>query len=71
VGHLALGRALAATGETEQSLVELEKAARLLPESRGVYLALAQVYASAGRTADVERARAKLRELDARPAAPN
>jgi hypothetical protein len=36
-----------------------------------VYLALAQVYASAGRTGDVERARAKLRELDAQPAPPN
>jgi tetratricopeptide (TPR) repeat protein len=64
--HLALGRALVATGTLDEGIAELEEAARLAPEDQDVQLALAQAYASAGRPADVERARTKLRELDAK-----
>jgi len=40
-------------------------ASALGPEVRDVYVALAQAYARAGRTADVERTRATLQRLDA------
>ena len=63
--HLALGRALVAGDALAESLAELEEAARLGPEVPDVYVALAQAYARAGRPEDVERARRKLRELDA------
>lgn len=65
-GHLALGRALLATGALDEGLAELEAAARLAPDVPDVYVALAQAYARAGRPADVERAREKLRALDAK-----
>ena len=64
--HLALGRALVATGAVGEGLAELEEAARLAPEELSIHLELARAYASAGRPADVERARAKVRELDAK-----
>ena len=64
--RLALGRALVATGAVGEALAELEEAAHLSPADRGVWLALAQAYAHAGRPADVERARARLIELDAK-----
>ena len=64
--HLALGRALLARDDVDGSLTELEQAARLAPEDQGVWLALAQAYARAGRASDVERARARLLELDVR-----
>jgi tetratricopeptide (TPR) repeat protein len=64
--HLALGRALVASDALEEGLAELEEAARLGPEVPDVQIALAQAYAQAGRSADVERARQKLLELDAR-----
>jgi predicted Zn-dependent protease len=65
-GRLALGRALVATGDLPNGLVELEQAARLIPDDSDVHLALAKAYAAAGRTADVERERTRLRELDRR-----
>jgi tetratricopeptide (TPR) repeat protein len=63
--HFALGRALLATGSVEDAVSELERASALGPEVRDVYVALAQAYARAGRTADVERTRATLQRLDA------
>jgi predicted Zn-dependent protease len=62
--HLALGRALIGVDAVDEGIRELEEAARLDPEVPDVYLALAQGYARAGRTGDVERARAKLAALD-------
>ena len=64
--NLALGRALAETGAVEEGIAELEQAAVLGPERAEVYLALARAYAAAGRFRDVERAREKLLELEAR-----
>jgi len=64
--HLVLGRALVATGSLDEGLRELEQASRMDPDVRDVHVALAQAYARAGRTADVERERAKLFELEAR-----
>jgi predicted Zn-dependent protease len=63
--HLALGRALLATESVGPAVAELERAATLGPEVREMYVALAQAYAKAGRASDVERARARLQELDA------
>jgi predicted Zn-dependent protease len=63
--HLALGRALVAGDALEEGLAELEQAARLGPEVADVHVALARAYARVGRTADVERARQRLLELDA------
>lgn len=63
--HLALGRALIGTDAVGEGIAELEEAARLAPDFPDVYLALAQGYARAGRTEDVERARAKLAALHA------
>lgn len=64
--HLVLGRVLVETGAVEEGLTELERAARLAPEVADIQLALARGYALAGRTDDVERARARLAELLAR-----
>jgi tetratricopeptide (TPR) repeat protein len=61
--HLALGRVLVETGAIEEGLDELEQAARLAPEVPDIQVALARGYARAGRTEDVERARARLSEL--------
>ncbi len=63
--HLALGRALLATGSVDDAVAELEHATELAPEARDVYVVLAQAYARAGRKEDVERARARLQQLDA------
>jgi tetratricopeptide (TPR) repeat protein len=63
--HLALGRALLATGAVPEAVAELERANALAPEARDVYVVLAQAYARAGRPQDVERARARLSQLDA------
>lgn len=61
--HLVLGRALVETGEVEEGLTELELAAELAPEVPDIQLALARGYAIAGRTNEMERARARLAEL--------
>jgi len=67
--HLVLGRVLVETGALEEGLDELEQAARLAPDVPDIQVALARGYARAGRTEDVERARARLSELlaDQRP----
>ncbi len=62
--HLALGRALLAVGTLDAAVTELERAEKLAPDTQPIVLALAQAYARTGRTADVERARARLRELE-------
>jgi predicted Zn-dependent protease len=64
--QLALGRALLAADEVEPATPHLEEAARLAPEVREIYVALAQAYGRAGRTQDLERARATLAELNRR-----
>jgi len=61
--RLVLGRVLVETGAVEEGLAELEWAARLAPEVPDIQIALARGYARAGRTDDVERARARLAEL--------
>jgi len=62
--HFALGRSLLASGSVDEAVAELEQASRLGPDLRDVYVALAQAYARAGRTSDVERTRDTLRRLD-------
>jgi predicted Zn-dependent protease len=62
--RLALGRALVASSAVAEGIAELERAESLAPERKDVYVALAQAYARAGRARDVERARARLRDLD-------
>jgi len=62
--HLALGRALAETDALDEGIRELERAAELAPDVADTYLALARAYARAGRTRDVERARAKLIDVE-------
>jgi predicted Zn-dependent protease len=63
--RFALGRALVATGATPEGLSELERASEIAPEEPDVLLALAQAYARAGRTPDVERVKAELQSLPA------
>ncbi|HVO10678.1 MAG TPA: tetratricopeptide repeat protein [Vicinamibacteria bacterium] len=62
--HLALGRALVETGTLGEGTAHLERAAELAPDVADIYLALARAYALAGRTADVERMRAKMIETE-------
>jgi tetratricopeptide (TPR) repeat protein len=62
--HFTLGRALLACESVGEAVAELEHAGRLDPDLRDVYVALAQAYARAGRTSDVERTRETLRRLD-------
>ncbi len=62
--RLALGRALSETDALAEGIAELERAAQLAPEVPDTYLALARAYARSGRTADVERVRAKLLQLE-------
>ena len=62
--HLALGRALSETGAVGEGIAHLERAEQLAPDVADVYLALARAYAVAGRTADVERVRAKMIDAD-------
>ncbi len=62
--RLALGRALSETGAVAEGIAHLERAEQLAPNVAEVYLALARAYALAGRTADVERTRAKMIDAD-------
>lgn len=64
--RLALGRVLVATGDLAGGIAELEQAASRIPDDADVQLALARAYASAGRTADLERVRIRLRGIDRR-----
>jgi tetratricopeptide (TPR) repeat protein len=63
--HNALGRVLLELGQTDRSIAELEKAARLAPNSVQTYFSLARAYQRAGRTEDVKRARETFTKLDA------
>ena len=63
--HNALGRVLLELGQTDRSIAELEKAARLAPNSVQTYFSLARAYQRAGRTEDVKRARATFVKLEA------
>jgi predicted Zn-dependent protease len=65
------GRALAATGQLERGIRELETASTLRPRIPAIQLALARAYAQAGRKADADRARAAFQSLEtARRGAP-
>ena len=63
--HNALGRVLLELGQTDRSIAELEKAARLAPNSVQTYFSLARAYQRAGRTEDVKRARDTFTKLEA------
>lgn len=63
--HNALGRVLLELGQTDRSIAELEKAARLAPNSVQTYFSLARAYQRAGRTEDVKRARDTFVKLEA------
>ena len=65
VTHLVLGRALAATGQVDRGIRELETAAAQQPRIPEIQLALARAYAQAGRKADADRANATFRSLEA------
>jgi predicted Zn-dependent protease len=61
----ALGRVLLELGQIDRSILELEKAARLAPNSVQTWFALARAYQRAGRPEDVKRARDNFVKLDA------
>ena len=63
--HNALGRVLLELGQTDRAITELERAARLAPNSVQTYFSLARAYQRAGRTEDVKRARDRFTKLDA------
>jgi tetratricopeptide (TPR) repeat protein len=63
--HNALGRVLLELGQTDRSIAELEKAARLSPNSVQTYFSLARAYQRAGRAEDVKRARDTFVKLEA------
>ena len=63
--HNALGRVLLELGQTDRSIAELEKAAKLAPNSVQTYFSLARAYQRAGRTEDVKRARETFMKLEA------
>jgi tetratricopeptide (TPR) repeat protein len=63
--HNALGRVLLELDQTDRAIVELEKAAKLAPNSVQTYFSLARAYQRAGRTEDVKRARETFTKLDA------
>ena len=63
--HNALGRVLLELGPTDRAIAELEKAARLAPNSIQTYFSLARAYQKAGRMDDVKRARDTFVKLDA------
>jgi len=52
-------------GQTDRAIAELEKAARLAPNSVQTYFSLARAYQRAGRTEDVKRARDTFTKLEA------
>jgi tetratricopeptide (TPR) repeat protein len=62
--HLALGRALLETGETQRAVEALERCASLAPDSADVQFALGRAYQRAGRAADADRARKEFLRLD-------
>jgi tetratricopeptide (TPR) repeat protein len=62
--HNALGRVLVEQGEIPRGITELERAARLAPESPEMYFALARAYGLAGRKADAEQARGTFQKLE-------
>jgi tetratricopeptide (TPR) repeat protein len=61
VTHLALGRVLLKLGQAKESVAELEIAKRMAPDVMPISFALAQAYAKAGRRADAERERSRLK----------
>jgi tetratricopeptide (TPR) repeat protein len=61
----ALGRVLLELGQTDRAIAELERAARLAPNSVQTYFSLARAYQRAGRTEDVKRARDTFMKLEA------
>jgi predicted Zn-dependent protease len=57
-GHYLLGLLYFDSGDIEQAIPELEKAARMVPQEAQFYFALGNAYAKAGRKQDASRARA-------------
>ncbi len=61
----ALGRALLELGDVDRAVQELEKGARLAPDSPETFFSLARAYAKQGRAEDAARARATFLKLGA------
>ena len=66
---LNLGRFLAKSGDLEEAIPNLQKAAALRPAVEEPHVYLADVYTSLGRKADAERERSEAERL--RPASPD
>jgi predicted Zn-dependent protease len=62
-GHYVLGLLLLDTGDFQGALPELEIARRSFPREPGVYSALGDAYARAGRKQEAARARATFKQL--------
>jgi tetratricopeptide (TPR) repeat protein len=62
--HNALGRVLVESDDLPRGIEELEKAARLAPDSPEMFYSLGQAYSRAGRPEDAEKARATFRRLE-------
>lgn len=64
-----LGSLLTGAGQTARAIVELERAARLMPDEPKILYALSQAYERAGRREDARRARAAFARLRQREGA--
>jgi tetratricopeptide (TPR) repeat protein len=64
--YLILGQSLARTGDADDGIVALKKAASLNPADPTAHAWLADIYTQVGRTADAERERAEAKRLSTR-----
>lgn len=64
LGHIVLGAVLLGAGQTARAITELETAQKSLPNEPKIYFQLARAYATAGRKADANRARATFTRLN-------
>jgi Flp pilus assembly protein TadD len=67
VAHYVLGRALLATGHSEESVRELEIAVRRAPDSAPIRFQLATAYAKLGRKKEADREFAVFASLKKKP----
>jgi Flp pilus assembly protein TadD len=63
--HTLLGRLLAMKGEITEGIVELEKAREIDPDDPQPHIALASLYAKAGRPQDAAKERAAFSRINA------
>ena len=63
VGHMMLGEALAAKGDSPGAIHELETARLLSPETVRIHWSLLKAYSAAGRKEDASKERAEIEKL--------